>query len=98
MRRPFVDGNSLETLTRLTHRHSSLFLEHKMVPYPGPTVEIITEEFDTAGGTSVLRPGLSHDPHRMRIDGVHIAVLTEPGPISEALMELFRQLEIRPGT
>lgn len=96
MRRPFVDGNALETLTRFTHRHSSLFLEHRTVPYPGSTVEILTKEFAARGGGSMLRTGLSCEPRQLLVAGTHNDVLTAPGPISEALMELFAELGMLP--
>lgn len=96
MRHPFVDGHGFEETIRLLHRHSTLFLDHTMIPYPGPTVEVLSDEFITAGGTSMLKAGLTDEPPRIRIATTHVDALIETEELGAALMTLLAERRLLP--
>jgi len=97
MHRPFVPTDSFERSRRFVNRHTRLFLDHTMTPYPGTTAMIISREYVESGGTPVTDAGLSEPCARFEIPGDHQTLLVNAEPLAELISQILREHGLLPG-
>jgi acyl-coenzyme A synthetase/AMP-(fatty) acid ligase/acyl carrier protein len=96
MRRPFVPTDSFERSRRFVNRHTRLFLDHTMTPYPGTTAMIISREYVESGGTAVTDAGLAEPCARFEIPGDHQTLLVNAEPLAELISRILREHGLLP--
>jgi acyl-coenzyme A synthetase/AMP-(fatty) acid ligase/acyl carrier protein len=96
MLRPFVPTDSFERSRRFVNRHTRLFMDHTMTPYPGSTVVILSGEFAESGGIPVTDAGLAEPCARFEISGDHETLLVNAEPLAAMINRLLREHGLLP--
>jgi hypothetical protein len=96
MHRPYVPTDSFERSRRFVNRHTRLFMDHTMTPYPGSTVVILSQEYAGIGGTLVTDAGLAEPCARFEISGDHETLLVNAEPLAAMINQLLREHDLLP--
>jgi acyl-coenzyme A synthetase/AMP-(fatty) acid ligase len=89
-RRPFDAEDPDIVLWRVLHRHRLLANRHTLRPYQGPTVLILTEQFEEVGGPSTVSEALTGTVTKIVVPGNHNSVLLDVEPLANAITEVLR--------
>lgn len=96
MLRPFVPTDSFERSRRFVNRHTRLFMDHTMTPYPGTTVVILSHEYAGIGATPVTDAWLSAPCARFEISGDHETLLVNAEPLAAMINQLLQEHDLLP--